>query len=109
MSTAVPVSVRPKIVVDLSLVPMCDSGGLNVLLEAHRMAASRGGWLRLAAAQPFVRRVLELTNLTRALLIHGTVADAADMNNEAVRTRDRAAGSALSTPRRLSSPSPTSS
>jgi anti-anti-sigma factor len=66
----------PRIVVDLSDVSLCDSSALNVLLQAHRRASSHGGWLRLAGAQPLVRRVLHMTNLNRLLPIYDTVEQA---------------------------------
>ena len=67
---------RPRIVVDLADVPMCDSTGLNILIQAKRRAAARGGWLRLAAPQPVVRQVLEITRLVRTLPTYDSVVDA---------------------------------
>jgi anti-anti-sigma factor len=64
---------RPRVVLDLSGVPICDSSGLNLMAQTHRLAARRGGWLRLVAIQWGVRRVLEATNLTRMLAIYDTV------------------------------------
>jgi anti-anti-sigma factor len=69
-------SARPRIVVDLADVPMCDSTGLNILVQANLRAAARGGWLRLAAPQPMVSRVLEITGLDRTLPIYDSVVDA---------------------------------
>jgi anti-sigma B factor antagonist len=66
----------PRIIVDLGDVSLCDSTALNVLLQARRRATSHGGWLRLAAAQPLVRRVLQMTNLSRLLPIYDTVEQA---------------------------------
>ena len=68
---------RPRIVLDLSRVESCDSAALNLMVEVHRTAAGREGWLRLVAPGPHVRRVLEVTNLTRLLAIYDTVAEAA--------------------------------
>jgi anti-sigma B factor antagonist len=68
---------RPRIVLDLSGVETCDSSALNLMVEVHRRAAGRGGWLRLVAPQRHVRRVLEVTNLTRLLAVYDTVAQAA--------------------------------
>ena len=64
---------RPRIVLDLSQVPICDSSGLNLFAQAHRLASRHGGWLRLVAPQAGVRRVLDATNLTRLLRIYDTV------------------------------------
>ena len=68
---------RPYIVLDLSGVDICDSSGLKLIVASHRAAAERGGWLRLAGLQPMVRRVIDVTNLSRTLSIHDTVEDAA--------------------------------
>lgn len=66
----------PLLVLDLAQVPVCDSTGLNVLLQAHRRATSNGGWLRLAAVQELVRQVLLITNLDRILPMYDSVAEA---------------------------------
>ena len=68
---------RPRIVLDLSHVESCDSAALNLMVEVHRTVAAGDGWLRLVAPRPHVRRVLEVTNLTRLLAIYDTVAEAA--------------------------------
>jgi anti-anti-sigma factor len=65
-----------RIVIDLAEVSFCDSGGLSLFVRLHRQAAGRGGFLRLAAAQPTVRRVLEVTNLDRLLALYPTVEQA---------------------------------
>jgi anti-anti-sigma factor len=64
---------RPRLVLDLSDVDMCDSSGLNLLAQTHRIAARHGGWLRLVGVHPNVRRVLGATNLTHLLGIYDTV------------------------------------
>ena len=46
------------------------------MVQTHRAAAGRGGWLRLVAPMAQVRRTLEITNLTRLLGVYATVADA---------------------------------
>ena len=68
---------RPRIVVDMSAVEICDSSGLNLFATSHHTATTRGGWLRLAGLRPMVRRVVDATNLDRLLSIHATVSDAA--------------------------------
>ncbi len=64
---------RPRIVVDLSAADRCDSSALNLFVQAHRMAARHGGWLRLAAAPPALRRAIDITNLDRLLTVHDSV------------------------------------
>ncbi|MBT2470039.1 anti-sigma factor antagonist [Streptomyces sp. ISL-66] len=49
------------IVVDLSGLTFCDSSGLNVLLRARLEAVESGHTLRLAAPNPQMVRLLELT------------------------------------------------
>jgi anti-anti-sigma factor len=66
----------PRVVLDLSAVPMCDSSALNLLVRTWSTLTDAGGWLRLAGTQPLVDRVLEITNLTRILPRYST-ADAA--------------------------------
>jgi anti-sigma B factor antagonist len=63
----------PRIVIDLHEVVLCDSSGLQLLLDARRKATSAGGELRLCRTQPLVQRVLEVTNLTSILPVHATV------------------------------------
>jgi stage II sporulation protein AA (anti-sigma F factor antagonist) len=56
-----------RVVLDLTAVAACDSAGLNMLVRVHLAAAAAGGWLRLVAPTPSVRRVLVATNLDRLL------------------------------------------
>ncbi len=67
---------RTRLVLDLTQVPFCDSGGLSLFVDAHRRAEAAGGWLRLAAARPEVLTVLAATNLDRYLTILPTVPEA---------------------------------
>ncbi|MFE8948859.1 STAS domain-containing protein [Streptomyces sp. NPDC007856] len=61
---------------DLSGVTFCDSGDLNALLAAHRIAASNGTALALACVPPVLRRVLEMTGVDQLPAVHDTVAEA---------------------------------
>ncbi|MFJ3224792.1 STAS domain-containing protein [Streptomyces sp. NPDC086783] len=54
---------HPRIVVDLSGVTFMDSTGVNVLIAAHRAAVGAGGWIRLAAPQESVLRVIRIVGL----------------------------------------------
>ena len=67
---------RPRIVLDLSDVDVCDSSGLNLIVASHQAAIRRDGWLRLVGLRPMVRRVVDVTNLGGVLSIHDTVDDA---------------------------------
>ena len=51
------------LVVDLAGVTAIDSAGLRALVRGHTSAQRAGGSLRLAAAQPAVRKVLDLSHL----------------------------------------------
>ncbi|MFF3216914.1 STAS domain-containing protein [Streptomyces sp. NPDC002886] len=51
---------RP-VVIDCSRLTFCDSSALNVLLTARRAAQPNGAVIRLAAPNPQLRHLLELT------------------------------------------------
>lgn len=74
---ALAVEDKPRIILDLSGVDLCDSSGLNLMAQTHLMATRNGGWLRLAGVQPIVRQVLDATHLTRMLPIFETAEQAA--------------------------------
>lgn len=63
----------PRVAVDLHEVTMCDSSGLQLLIDARRQAVPAGGWIRLCRPQPLVARVLEITNLTSLLPVFDSV------------------------------------
>jgi anti-sigma B factor antagonist len=64
---------RPWVVVDLSEVAFLDSTGLGVLVSGLRRFRLLGGDLILAAAQPRILRVLEITRLDRAFDLFASV------------------------------------
>lgn len=64
---------EPRIVVDLHGVALCDSTGLQLLIDGLRQATQAGGWLRLCRPQPIVERVFEITNLTTILPLYDSV------------------------------------
>jgi anti-anti-sigma factor len=66
----------PRLILDLSGVPMCDSSGLNLLVRTRSKLTDAGGWLRLAGIQPMVDNVLKITSLTRILPCYPTVDEA---------------------------------
>jgi anti-anti-sigma factor len=68
---------KPRIILDLSGVDLCDSSGLNMMAQTHLTATRNGGWLRLAGVQPIVRQVLDATHLTRMLPLYDTTQQAA--------------------------------
>ncbi|GAA4443291.1 STAS domain-containing protein [Phytohabitans houttuyneae] len=63
----------PRVVLDLRDVSFVDSTGLGLLLSVHDRAAAEGGWLRLAALNPLVRRLLHTTELERRFDVYPTL------------------------------------
>ena len=61
------------LVVDLSGVPAIDSAGIRALVRGHTTAQRVGGSLRVAAARPDARRVLELAHLASVFDTYETV------------------------------------
>jgi anti-sigma B factor antagonist len=64
-----------RVLVDLSGVRLLDSSGIGILVTAHRRAATLGARLVLAAAQPSVGKVFELTRTNRLLRIVPSLAE----------------------------------
>jgi anti-sigma B factor antagonist len=66
-----------KIVVDLDGVDFLDSTGLGVLVGAlKRVRGSEGGELHLVCTQPRIRKVFEVTGLTKVFSLFDTVDEA---------------------------------
>ncbi|MCX5264634.1 STAS domain-containing protein [Streptomyces sp. NBC_00199] len=65
-----------RIVADLSGVTFLDSSGINVFVQVHQHVSAADGWLRLAAAQESVARVVQLVGLDAVLSCHSTVEQA---------------------------------
>lgn len=64
------------VIVDLSGVSFCDASGLALLVGARRRAKLLGLTLILAGPRPNVRRLLGITGLDRAFVIHPTLVSA---------------------------------
>jgi len=54
-----------NLLIDLDRVGTLNSGGLAALIATLRLARERGGDVRVQATQPHIRRVMELTGLSR--------------------------------------------
>ena len=65
----------PRVVLDLAAVDFLDSSGLGALVAVMKLMGA-GRRLELAAAQPNVRRVFDLTRMDRVFTIHATLEDA---------------------------------
>ncbi|MDJ0460383.1 STAS domain-containing protein [Streptomyces sp. H27-C3] len=61
---------RTRLIVDCSSLDFCDSTGLNVLLGARLKAEAAGGGVHLAAMQPMVARVFEITGAEAVFAVH---------------------------------------
>jgi anti-anti-sigma factor len=64
---------RVRLVADMKGVSYTSSAGLRALLETLKEARQRGGDLRLAAVQPDVHRVLDLSGFTGILKLYADV------------------------------------
>ncbi|MFF5393439.1 STAS domain-containing protein [Streptomyces sp. NPDC013012] len=64
------------VVADISGVSFMDSSGINVLLRASQQISQAQSWLRIAAPNESVRRVLSLTGADTVIDCHPTVEDA---------------------------------
>jgi anti-sigma B factor antagonist len=63
----------PKVVVDLEPVQFLDSTGLGVLVAALNRFRRQGGEMELVCSQSRIRRVFEITGLTKVFTIHGSL------------------------------------
>jgi anti-anti-sigma factor len=60
---------QPKLVFDLTGVPLIDSQGLEMLLDLRDQCASRGGALVLARPSPLVSEILAATGTLEGLAV----------------------------------------
>ncbi|WP_333737338.1 STAS domain-containing protein [Streptomyces sp. IBSBF 2806] len=65
-----------RLVVDLSGVSFMDSSGINVFVSAHQAVTGTEGWVRIAAAQEPVLRILKLVGVDAIITCHPTVEEA---------------------------------
>ena len=65
-----------QLIIDMANVEYMSSAGLRTLLGAVKQARGAGGDLRLAAAQPAVKRVLDMSGFTGILKTFDSVDDA---------------------------------
>ncbi|MFD5521387.1 STAS domain-containing protein [Streptomyces sp. NPDC127066] len=62
-----------RLIIDCSRLEFCDSTGLNVMLGARLKAEAAGGGVHLAAMQPVVARVFEITGAEAVFTVHDTL------------------------------------
>lgn len=65
-----------RVVLDLSGVSSIDSAGIGELAFLHTLAQSQHAELKCAGPRPFVRELLDLTNLNSVLEIHPSLGEA---------------------------------
>jgi anti-anti-sigma factor len=65
-----------NLIIDLSKLTFCDSAGLRVFVKFRTDLAAKGGRFVLAAPQPIVRRVLEVSGLVDHFGCYQTVDEA---------------------------------
>ncbi|QFZ24330.1 anti-sigma factor antagonist [Saccharothrix syringae] len=68
---------RDRIVLDMAGVAFCGAQAMSALVRTRARAQRAGGWLRLAAVPPHVRRVFERTDLDRLFPRYPDVGSAA--------------------------------
>ena len=67
---------QPRVVLDLSSVPLIDSAGLEWLLDLADECTARTGMLTLAAPNALCRDVLEVTGIARQFVLFDEVSAA---------------------------------
>ena len=67
---------KVRVIVDLDEVGFLDSTALGVLVGGLKRARTDGGEIRIACAQPRVRKVFEITRLDSAFDLYDTVGEA---------------------------------
>jgi anti-sigma B factor antagonist len=68
--------VSDRMILDLTDLAFMDSTGVRVLVRARRRLAERGAAIELAGLTPSVSRIIHITGLDRAFVIHGTIEEA---------------------------------
>ena len=63
----------PMAVLNLARVPLIDSAGLELLLNAHDSFSERGGAFKVAAATPLCRDILSVTGVADDLEVYDEV------------------------------------
>jgi stage II sporulation protein AA (anti-sigma F factor antagonist) len=79
----------PQIVLDLSGTRFLDSMALGTIVGAGRRTSEEGGWIRLVAPTPNVRKVLRITEIDTVVGLYDTVDEAIAHQQDAGR-RDTA-------------------
>jgi anti-sigma B factor antagonist len=62
-----------EVVVDLAELEFCDSIGLSTFVVGHTRCVEQGGWLRLAAPNEFLVRLLSVVGVAEVVPMYATV------------------------------------
>jgi anti-sigma B factor antagonist len=65
-----------RLVLDTARLSSCDAAGLRVMIKAAVRARGQHGWLRLAAPDAKLGKILELVKLDAILPVYSTVTEA---------------------------------
>jgi anti-sigma B factor antagonist len=65
-----------QLVFDLTEMPLIDSNGIQVLVNAHTYARTHGTTIRVANLQPKAIRVFDIVQLDTYIPVHATLEDA---------------------------------
>ncbi len=68
---------RKKIIFDLSGVTHIDSSAIGTIVKLAAQVKAAGGELRVASASPHINQLLKITNVSRIISLHPTIAAAA--------------------------------
>ena len=68
-----------RVVADLTNVAYMDSSGLGVLIGALKRSREEGGDLIVAAPNPRISRILDVTGLSKIFNVHADVSGAVDV------------------------------
>jgi anti-anti-sigma factor len=80
-----------RLVIDLGGVEYISSAGLRVLMLANKQAKAQGGTLVVAALQPIVKEIFEISRFTVVFEVFSSVRDAvARLSPAALAALDRA-------------------
>jgi len=64
------------LVIDMSRLAFMDSTGLSALIEVYKRLDARGATLDLAAPQPIVAKVLQISGLDEVFRVHASLTQA---------------------------------
>ena len=62
-----------EVVVDLAGLDFCDSIGLSTFVVGHTRCAEQGGWVRLAAPNAFLVRLLTVVGVAEVVPMYATL------------------------------------